>query len=139
MSDVNKEALKRIISFAVFGLGILGGLWSCSRYAFGMFVAGENDSFPEFLALTLAFATPLPACVLALWRRIPAGIWLITAGCYFPLGMLFQRLFMIYVRHFPDQDSVSQTLLFCLPYSSVLIALGSFGVVTGLLKWPKLL
>ena len=121
MTDVNKEALKRVISFAVFGLGILGGLWSCSRYAFGMFVAGENDSFPEFLALTLAFATPLPACVLALWRRMPAGIWLIAVGCYFPLGMLFQRLFMIYVRHFPDQDSVSQTLLFCLPYSSVLI------------------
>jgi hypothetical protein len=94
VSDVNKEALKRVISFAVFGLGILGGLWSCSRYAFGMFIAGENDSFLEFLALTLAIATPLPACVLALWRRIPAGIWLIAAGCYFPLGMLFQRLFI---------------------------------------------
>jgi hypothetical protein len=46
---------------------------------------------------------------------------------------------MIYVRHYPDQDSVWQTLLFCLPYSSVLVALGSFGVVTGLLEWPKLL
>jgi hypothetical protein len=139
VSDVNKDGVKRVISFAVFGLGILGGLWSCSRYSFAMFVAGENDSFPGFLAITLAFATPLPACVLALWKRIPAGLWLIAAGCYFPLGMLFQRVFMIYVRHFPDQDSVRQTLMISLPYSSVLIALGSFGVVTGILKWPKLL
>jgi hypothetical protein len=136
---VNREGAKRVISFAVFGLGMLGGLWSCSRYAFAMFVAGENDSFAGILALTLAFATPLPACVVALWKRIPAGLWLIAAGCYLPVGLLFQRVFMIYVRHFPDQGTVWQTLLVCLPYSSALIALGSFGVVTGLLKWPKLL
>ena len=139
MIHVNKEGVKRAVSFAVFGLGMLGGLWGCVAYASAMFVAGENDSFPEFLALTLAFATPLPACVAALWKRIPAGLWLIAAGCYLPIGMLIQRAFMIYVRHFPDQDSVRQTILGSLPYSSVLIALGSFAVVTGLFKWPKLL
>jgi hypothetical protein len=78
-----------------------------------------------------------PYC--GLWKRIPAGLWLITAGCYLPVGMLIQRAFMIYVGHFPDQDNVRQTILGSLPYSSVLIALGSFAVVTGLLKWPKLL
>jgi hypothetical protein len=46
VSDGNKDGVKRVISFAVFGLGILGGLCSCSRYAFAIFVAGENDSFP---------------------------------------------------------------------------------------------
>jgi hypothetical protein len=75
VSDGNKDEVKRVISFAVFGLGILGGLCSCSRYAFAMFVAGENDSFPVFLAITLAFATPLPACVLALWKRQPCFEW----------------------------------------------------------------
>jgi hypothetical protein len=104
-----------------------------------MFVAGENDNFPEFLPLTLAFATPLPACIVASWKRIPAGLWLVASGSYLPVGMLIQRWFIIYVRHFPDEDSVRQTILLSLPYSSVLIALGSFAVVTGLLKWPKLL
>jgi hypothetical protein len=137
--DVNKAGVKRAVSFAVFGLGMLGGLWGCVAYASAMFVAGDNDSFPEFLALTLAFATPLPACIVALWKRIPAGLWLITAGCYLPVGMLIQHWFMVYVRHFSDQGSVSQAILGCLPYSSALIALGSFAVVTGLLRWPKLL
>ena len=41
---------------------MLGGLWGCVAYASAMFVAGDNDSFPEFLALTLVFATlPLAA------------------------------------------------------------------------------
>lgn len=139
MIDVNVEGLKRTISFAVFGLGMLAGLWGCVAYAGAMFVAGVNDSPPEILALTLAFATPLPACGLALWKRIPAGIWLIVSGCYLPVGMLLQREFMINVRHFPDQGTVRQTVLGGLPYSSVLIAFGAFGLVTGLLKWPKLL
>jgi hypothetical protein len=137
--NVNVEGLKRTISFAVFGLGMLGGLWGCVAYGRAMFVAGVNDSPPEILALTLAFASPLPACVLALWKRIAAGIWLIVSGCYLPVGMLLQRWFMIYVRHFPDQGTVWQTILGGLPYSSALIALGVFGLVTGLLKWPKLL
>jgi hypothetical protein len=136
---VQKEGVKRVVSFAVFGLGMLGGLWGCVAWGSAMFVAGENDSFPEFLALTLAFATPLPACIVALWKRIPAGLWLVASGCYLPVGMLIQHWFMIYVRHFPDEDGVRQTILHSLPYSSVLIVLGSFAIVTGLLKWPKLL
>jgi hypothetical protein len=102
-----------------------------------MIIAGNNDSSAEFVAL--AFATPLPACVVALWKRIEAGIWLIVAGCFLPIGMLLQRAFLIYVRQFPAQDSAWQTILVFLPYSAVLIVLGSFGLVTGLRKWPKLL
>ncbi len=136
---MNKEEAKRIISFTVFGLGMLGGLWGCARYAHGMFVANDNDSPPGLLAITLAFATPLPACVVALWKRIAAGIWLVFSGCYLPIGMLLDRAFLIHVRHAPDQFTAWHTILVLLPYSSVLIALGSFGLVTGLLKWPKLL
>jgi len=133
------DAAKRVVSFGVFGLGMLGGLWSCSRYAHAMFVANDNDSAPGLLAITLAFATPLPACVVALWKRIAAGVWLIVAGCYLPVGMLLQPAFMVYVRHSPDEFTAWQTTLTVLPYSVALIALGSFGLVTGLLKWPKLL
>src|ERR1700722_15430872 len=136
---MNRDAAKRALSFGVFGFGMLGGLWSCSRYTRAMILSGNNDSAPGFFALTFAFATPLPACVVALWKRIEAGIWLIFAGCFLPIGMLLQRAFMIYVRQFPDQSTAWQTILVFLPYSLVLIGLGSFGVVTGLRKWPRLL
>jgi hypothetical protein len=136
---MNGDAAKRAVSFGVFGLGMLGGLWSCSRYTRAVIISGNNDSFAEFLALTLAFASPLPACVVALWRRIEAGIWLIVAGCFLPVGMLLQHAFVTYVRQFADQGTAWQTILDFLPYSGVLIALGSFGLVTGLRKWPKLL
>jgi hypothetical protein len=103
-----------------------------------MFVVGMNDSPQEVWAITFAFATPLPACVLALWQRVLAGFWLIFAGCYFSYGMVVQRAYMIQVRHFPDQPTVMQTIRDSLPISLVLVGIGLFGVLTGLSKWPKL-
>src|ERR1700679_4126523 len=105
------DAAERVVSFGVFGLGMLGGLWSCSRYAHAMFVANDNDSPPRLLAITLALATPLPSCVVALWKRIAAGVWLIVLGCYLPIGMLLQRAFMLYVRHSPHEPTAWQTIL----------------------------
>lgn len=135
---MTRDGTKRAISFAIFGLGILGGLWGCLAYAGAMFVVGTNDSPQEVWALTFAFATPLPACVLALWNRLVAGIWLIFAGCYFVYGMLVQRTYMIQVRHFPDQPTVIQTVLGSLRISLVLIAIGTFAVITDRIKWPEL-
>jgi hypothetical protein len=103
-----------------------------------MFVVGVNDSGPEIWAITFALATPLPACVLALWQRKIAGFWLIFAGCYFPYGMLAQRTYMIHVSNFPDQPSVLQTIRGSLPLSLILIGIGLFSVITAFLKWPKL-
>jgi hypothetical protein len=97
---VKSDTTKRAISFAVFGLGILGGLWGCLAYARSMFVVDVNDSPREIWALTFALATPLPACVLALWQRVIAGFWLIFAGCYFLYGMVVQRAYMIQVGTF---------------------------------------
>jgi hypothetical protein len=136
---VTQDGIKRSISFAVFGLGILGGLWGWLAYLGAMFVVGENDCSQEVWAITFALATPLPACIVALWWRKFAGLWLIFAGCYFPYGMVVQRAYMIQVRHFPNQPTilrtVEQNLIFALP----LIAVGLFAVITGLLKWPKLI
>jgi hypothetical protein len=98
---------------------------------------GANDSPEGVLALTFAFATPLPACVLALWNRLTAGLWLIFAGCFFVYGLLEQRTYMIQVRHFPDQRPVSQTVHDSLHITLVLIAIGLFAVLTDRLKWPQ--
>jgi len=118
---------------------MLGGLWGWVVYAAAMFAVGVNDSAQEVLSLTIAFATTLPACLLALWRRLIAGLWLTFAACYFPYALVAQRTYMIQVRHFPDQPTVLQTAEGCLPYSIVLIGLGLFAVITELLKWPRLI
>jgi hypothetical protein len=132
------NGLKRAVSFAVFGLGILGSLCGCLAAAGGVFTIGINDCLQEILAITFAFATPFPALILAIWKRLFAGVWLIFAGCYLPYGMLAERTYMIQVRHFPDQSTVLQTIQFSLRASLPLIGLGLFFVITDRLKWPRL-
>lgn len=131
--------IKRSISFAVFGLGIFGGLYGCVGCAGASFFIGVNDSSQEIWAITFAYGTPFLACILALWRRLIAGSWLIFSGCFFVYGMVFQRTYMIQVRHFPDQPTVQQTIHGALPVSLALIGVGLFWVMADLLKWPKLL
>jgi hypothetical protein len=133
------DGMKRAISFSVFGFGILGGLWGCLSSTRGVFTIGNNDCLQEILAITFAFITPFPACILALWKRLIAGLWLIFAGCFFPYGMMAERAYMIQVRHFPDQLTVLQTIQYSLYISLPLIGIGLFGVVTDRLKWPRLL
>ena len=130
---------KRAVSGAVFGLGILGGLWGCVACAGGAFTIGANDSAPEIFAIIFALATPLPMCIVALWKRLVPGVWLIFAGFFFIPGMLAQRTYMIGVRHFPDQPTVGQTIRFGLPLTVALTALGAFAVVTHQLGWPEVL
>ena len=100
---------------------------------------GENDTLQEILALTFALAAPLPACILALWQPVIAGSWLMFVGAFLPYGMVAERAYMIQVRGFPDQPTIVRTILAVLPISYVLVGIGLFGVLTGLLKWPKLL
>jgi 6-phosphogluconate dehydrogenase (decarboxylating) len=134
-----RNAVKRAISFTVFGFGILGGLWGCVASAGGVFTIGGNDSYQEILAIIFACITPFPVCILALWKRFIAGLWLIFAGCYFTYGMMAERAYMIQEMHDLDQPTIQQTIQFSLPISLFLIGIGLFGVVTDLLKWPKLL
>ena len=133
------DRMKRAVSAGVFGFGILGGLLGCGLYARAMFTAGMNDSAEEILALTFAFATPFPACAVALWKRLVPGMWLIFAGCFLIYGALSERAYMINVRHFPDEPTIAQTITATIPYSLILAALGTFAVITHVLKWPEVL
>jgi hypothetical protein len=53
--------------------------------------------------------------------------------------MVAQRAYMIHVRNFPDQPTVQQTMLNSLSVSLILVGFGLFGVITDLLKWPRML
>ena len=132
------DQTKRTASFSVFGFGMFIGLCGCAIWARGMFTVGGNDTLPVILAVTFVFATPLPACILALWRRRIAGSWLIFAGCFLFYGVLYERAWMIYGGSL-DQPSVLKTILATLPDSCVLVGIGLFGILTEIWKWPKLL
>ncbi|WP_157439963.1 hypothetical protein [Terracidiphilus gabretensis] len=137
---MNRDTLKRVISLAVFCLGILGGLYSCVLSLGGIFTIGVNDCFQEILAICLACYSPFWSSILALWNRVVAGCLLIFAGLYLPFGMLAQRSYMIHVRGFPDQPSVWTTIRGGLSFWTLpLVAYGSFWLVTSLLKWPRLI
>jgi hypothetical protein len=130
---------RRAIGFAVFGLGILGGLMGWLMYPGWMFVVGANDSPPEIWAATFVLTTPLFACMVALWKRFIAGVWLVLVGGYFLYAVVVQRNFMIETRHFASQPSLSMTIAGYLPIAAPLFGVGLFGIVTGMMKWPELL
>jgi hypothetical protein len=118
---------------------MIGGLWGWLAFLGSFFTIGANDSAQEVLALTAAFLTTLPACVVALWRRLLAGIWLMLNGCFLLYAAVAQRSYMIKVRHFPDQPTIFETIERFLPYTAVLVGIGLFAVMTELRKWPRLI
>jgi hypothetical protein len=136
---MSSTRIKRAISFAVWGFGLLGSLYGCVLGAEGIFTIGVNDCAQEILAIALAIFTPFLAFIVALWKRLIAGIWLVFAGCYFPVGMLAERNYLIHVRGFTDQVSVGSYLLNSLKISIPLLLFGGSFVVTELLRWPRLL
>lgn len=129
---------KRNISFAVFGIGFLGGLYGCAHAAGGVFTIGANDCALEIIAIILGLMTPPLAFVVALWKRMIAGIWLISAGCFFPIGMLAERSYLIHNVGSTDEPSVFGALAFSLRVSVPLVAFGLFATITKLLHWPEL-
>ncbi len=127
---------KRNISFGVFGFGIFAALWACVASMRAIFTLGGNDTLPGIIALLLAYDTPLPICIVALWYRKIAGWWLIVAGLYFPCGVLLDREFS---RAGPGNMSLLAYFAISLIVSGPLLALGLFGVLTERAGWPRLL
>ena len=136
---VFSDRLKKLVSFVVFGLGMIGGLWGWRAFLGAFFTIGKNDSVQEVLGLTVALVTTLPACIVALWRRLLAGIWLMFSGCFLLYAVVAQRSYMIQVRHFPDQPTILRIIEGCLPYTTFLVGIGLFAIVTELKKWPRLI
>jgi hypothetical protein len=126
---------KRVLSFSVFGLGMAAGLFGCVAVPGAIFVIGVNDSKPEILAL-LGPITLLPACILALWKRTPAGLWLVFLGLLWAYGMFAQRHYMETVRHFPQPSYLSLLKSTMVP-TYLMLAIGLFSLLTERAKWPK--
>lgn len=133
--------LKRMISWALFGLGIVGGLAGCAIYPMAVFTVGANDSSQEVWGISLVFLSLFPTSILALRFRLLAGCLMLSVPCFNLYATFAQRTFMVNVRHFPqppiDSRQIIGTLFmpFALPY----IFLGAFAILTSVLGWPTAL
>jgi hypothetical protein len=130
------DRLKRSISVGVFSLGMVGGVFGCARAPGAIFVIGVNDSTPEVVALLLP-VTLLPVCIVALWRRRVASLWLLLLALIWTVGMVYQRHYISNVRHFPP-DSIPAFLVGEMAPAYFVLALAIFGLLTENAGWPKI-
>jgi hypothetical protein len=132
-----RDSLKRLLSIAILTLFMCTGLFACARMARPIFVIGANDSPAAILAMLYCGFLYLPTLILAFWRRRVASIILMSMVPIWIFGMLNQRYYTQYVRHFPA-DPISD-LLFELAVALFPMAIGAFLFITDRLKWPPLL
>jgi hypothetical protein len=102
----------------------------CGVWAEGALEAGVHVSL-RYVVFTFASATPIMACVFALWHRAIAGWWLVFAGLCVPLGLAMD------VAH--ARPAFSVVLIGSFPLMGSSVAVGLFGILTDHWKWPKLL
>jgi hypothetical protein len=131
------DRVKRSISLGVFSLGMVGGIWGCTVAPRAIFVIGVNDSAPEVVALLLP-VTLLPVCVVALWRRRVASLWLLLLALIWAVGMVYQRHYISSVRHFPS-DSIRAVLVGEMVPTYFVLALAIFGLLTENAGWPRMI
>jgi hypothetical protein len=127
--------VRRVVSIAIFSLGMAGGLFGCAAAPGAIFVIGINDSAPEISALLLP-VTLLHTCIIALWERRLASIWLLLLGLIWIFGMAYQRHYVGSVRHFPQNSSLQFLMGEMIPAYFV-FALAAFGLLTEHARWPR--
>jgi hypothetical protein len=133
-----RNSSKRALSIAILSLFMCTALLACARLASAIFVIGDNDSPGEILALLYCGFLYLPMLILGLWKRRVAGVILMSMVPLWLLGIVNQRIYMQYARHFPAEP-MSGLLFHELPVALFPMAIGVFLVVTDQLKWPALI
>jgi hypothetical protein len=133
---MKSSTIKRAISAALFGLGILAGMAGCAIYPMAVFTVGVNDSPQEVWGISLVFLSLFPTCILALRFRLLAGCMMLFVPCFYIYSSFAQRTFMVNVRHFPqppiDPKQIIGSFVLTWPY----VALGVFAIFTSILNWP---
>jgi hypothetical protein len=75
---------------AIIGLGSIWGLYAFGALLISSFTIGANDTAPEIVGIALYGLTLLPSCILAIWRRKIAAIWLIALPFLTAFGLTYQ-------------------------------------------------
>jgi hypothetical protein len=74
----------------VIGFGSIWGLFALGATLISSFTIGSNDTKPEIVALVIYGLTILPCCILAIWFRRPAALWLISLAAISGFGFVYQ-------------------------------------------------
>jgi hypothetical protein len=74
----------------IIGFGSIWGLFAFGLMLVGSFTIGMNDTTPEIVAIVLYGLTILPSCILVIWYRKAAAIWLITLAAISAFGFIYQ-------------------------------------------------
>ena len=74
----------------IIGFGSIWGLFAFGAMVFSSFTIGSNDSTPEIVAIILYGITILPSCILAIWFRKYAAMWLIALSPITAFGFIYQ-------------------------------------------------
>jgi hypothetical protein len=127
---------KKYVSATLFFLGSLVGLAGCAIYPMAVFTVGANDSSQEVQSISLVFLSLFPTCILALRFRLVAGCMMLFVPCYFIYAEFVQRAFMINVRHFPQPPIDSKQIIGSFSLTWPYVALGTFAILTSVLRWP---
>lgn len=102
---------------------------------FAFFVSGNNDSVASMAGFAALALSMLPACILALYRRVWAGVWLIIVGSYAATAAAWNQYHVLVQRGIPvDTGEVIGSGFF-----GILAALfGLFFLYTGVRGWPEI-
>lgn len=80
----------RDLTKVIIGFGSIWGLFALGAMLIGSFTIGSNDTVPEIVAIVLYGLTILPTCILAIWYRRTAAVWLITLAPIAAFGFIYQ-------------------------------------------------
>ncbi len=95
----------RDMTKAVIGLGSIWGLFAFGLVLVSSFTIETKDAAPEIVAIAVYGLTILPACILAIWFRKGAAIWLIGTAALAMFGCTYQ----VIRQYVPDESFLSLT------------------------------
>jgi len=135
---MKNATMKKAISTALFGLGIVVGMAGCLIYPMAVFTVGANDSRQEVFGITLVFLSLLPLSILALRFRLFAGCLMLFVPCFYIYSSFAQRTFMMNVRHFPQPSIDLKQIIGSFALTWPYVVLGGFAILTAMLHWPSI-
>jgi hypothetical protein len=128
----SKLAITRII----VGAGVfLGALFLVVVLPVMTFTRASNETWVALIGATVLLLSVLPASVLAIYKPLPAGVWLTLVGLLGGWTTSWNPYRVLVASGAPpDYGEVVGSAFLCV----AAVALGLFFLITALLEWPNL-
>ena len=132
MDDDFKLALSRALVLLAI---IIGALFVVVVVPGTIFMLGNNYNLPEVLAELASLLSLLPASILAVWKRLWAGVWLTAAGGFFAVAAQWDKYAITQARgiHVAWGEIIGVGFL-----GWIVLAFGLFLWITDRRGWPRI-